>query len=118
MQASINPFSAARYLRAVVIVGSVVLAMGNAQAQFTKDPTYPENCKQNSDNPAGAYECQRINPDEAPYKSQWKSRIYVYPNYMDVFADSPEEARDQQLDALNAEQVRLQAEYVAQGFNG
>jgi len=107
--APVSNFSPARYVRKIAIMGSFMLAMGSVNAQFTKDPTYPENCKQNSDNPAGTYECQRINPDVAPYKSQWLSRVYDHPNYVDAFTDSPEEGRDLQLAAINADQERLQA---------
>ena len=118
---TIIKFSAVRSWRTIAILSAVALVTTTVNAQFTKDPSYPDDCKQNSDNPSSAYECKRINPDEAPYKNQWRSRIangFPDNTYFDAFTDSPEEGRDLQLVAINAEQVRLQADYEAKGFNG
>ena len=92
-----------QHLFQVVIAGLIAICAHPAVAQHVLDNTYLPNCRQNIANPAAGYECKLINPQDTPYKNNWTSKVYVYPNLVPVEAEQPEEMRNIQMAAANAE---------------
>ena len=96
----------------------LILGAGDvaAQNQDGLDNTFPPPCRQNKANPAGGYECKRIDPDTEPYKNKWKTGVYVNSSIITISEDIPETLRDRAIAAHNAEQERLEAQHRAAGY--